>query len=135
MNKISLQMFTLREFTSTIDDLEKTVEKLRKIGFEMIQYSVPRTMNVKEVKRIFENNRIKNDSVFCRALDLEEHTSEMLEQCEIFETNRIRIDSIPRGLTSSASGYKMFAHYLNEAGAELKRHGKRLYIIFMPSSL
>lgn len=130
MNKISLQMYTMRDFTSTIADLEKTVEQLRGIGFEMLQYSVPKTMDVKEVQKIFEKNHIKNDSVFCSALELEERTTELLRQCDLFGTNRIRTDSIPKGLSGSASGYKMFAHYLNEAGAELKRHEKKILYHF-----
>lgn len=130
MNRISLQMFTMRDFTSTANDLERTVERLSRIGFEMLQYSIPKTIDAKEVKKIFDKNNMKNDSVFCSVLELEERCAEILEQCELFDTNFVRIDSIPRGLTNSAAGYKMFARYLNEAAAELKRHGRKLLYHF-----
>lgn len=130
MNKISLQMYTMRDYTQTLPDLDKTLERLRDIGFEMVQYSIPKTVDAKEVKKLFDKNAMVNDSVFCSALDLEECTSEMITQCELFGTDYIRTDSIPRGLTSSASGYKMFAHYLNEVSAELKCHGKKILYHF-----
>lgn len=123
MNKISLQMYTLRDYTQTLSDPDKTLMRLRDMGFETVQYSIPKTANAKEIKKFFDKNGMANDSVFCPALDLEERSSEILSQCELFDTDYIRTDSIPNGLTSSLSGYKMFAHYLNEASAELNRHG------------
>ena len=39
MSKISLQMYTMREHTKSMDDLKHTLEKLREIGFTA--YSTP----------------------------------------------------------------------------------------------
>lgn len=130
MSKISLQMYTMREHTKTIDELKATLERLREIGFETLQYSIPESFDVTEVKKTFDSLGISNDSVFCPCLKLEEKTSDILKQCELFGTDYVRIDAIPRGLSSSAAGYKMFAHYLNESTKELGKHGKKLLYHF-----
>lgn len=130
MSKISLQMYTLRDYTKSINDLDNTLCKLKDIGFSMLQYSVPLSFDVNEVLRLFESYGIKNDSVFCSCLSLEEKAKDIIKQCELFDTDYIRIDSIPTSLASSAAGYKMFAHYLNEATSEIKKHNKKLLYHF-----
>lgn len=130
MSKISLQMYTLRERTKTPDELDRTLSRLSEIGFDMIQYSIPEHFDVKQVKTLFDKYGIRNDSVFCRCLFLEEKANDILNQCEMFDTEYIRIESIPAGLTSAPSGYKMFAHYLNDVTKELKAHGKKLLYHF-----
>ena len=130
MSKISLQMYTVREFTKTLADLETTVGRLADIGFKNLQYTVNRNFDVKEVKRIFDANKMVNDSVFCRVLELEERQKEVLAECELFETNHIRIDNIPAPLADSAAGYKAYAHMLNELAMPYKKYGMKFLYHF-----
>ena len=130
MSKISLQMYTMREHTGSLASLESTVERLADIGFEMLQYSVPENYDAAEVKRIFDRFGIKNDSLYCDSLALEEKSGKVLSQCELFDTKYVRLDSIPIGLTSSAAGYKMYAHYLNNVASEYKKQGVKLLYHF-----
>lgn len=130
MSKISLQMYTMREHTKTWENFKETVDKLSRIGFKTLQYTVPGAFDAKEVKKVFDNYGIVNDSVFCQALSLEEKASDIIEQCEIFNTKYVRLDAIQRGLTDHASGYRMYAHYLNEASKEYKKHGIKLVYHF-----
>ncbi|MBE7037696.1 MAG: sugar phosphate isomerase/epimerase [Ruminococcaceae bacterium] len=130
MSKISLQMFTMREHTKTWEDFKNTISKLREIGFETLQYSIPDAFDAKEVKKVFDSFGIINDSVFCPSLKLEDRLNTTIEQCELFNTKYVRIDSIQRGLTDNASGYKMFAHYLNEVSKEYKSKGIKIVYHF-----
>lgn len=130
MSKISLQMYTMREHTGSEYDLALTVERLGKIGFKKLQYSIPEGIDAMAVKKIFDENGIENDSVFCPSLEIEKSIKKILFQCELFQTDYIRIDSIPASLASSPAGYKMYAHYLNEVSAELKKHEKKLLYHF-----
>lgn len=130
MGKISLQMYTLRAYTGTAAALEETLEKLRAIGFSTVQYSVPAAFDGKTVRDIFRRTGMENDSVFCPALALKARMRDVLGQCDLFGTEYIRTDSIPRGLTSDAAGYEMFAHWLNEAAGPYKRAGKKILYHF-----
>ena len=49
MGKISLQMYTMREHTKTLEDLNSTVERLADIGFITLQYSIPENYDAKDV--------------------------------------------------------------------------------------
>lgn len=130
MSKISLQMYTLRNYTTNMEDLDRTLSKLKEIGFEMLQYSIPGHFDPKEVKKLFDKYNMRNDSVFCPCLFLEEKASDVVAQCEMFDTDYVRIESLPAGLATTAAGYKMFAHYLNEVTKELKKNGKKLLYHF-----
>ena len=68
MSKISLQMYTVREHTKTFEDLKKTFKRLSDIGFEMLQYSIPENFDAKEVKKLFDEYGMVNDSVYCQSL-------------------------------------------------------------------
>lgn len=130
MNKISLQMYTLREHTKTIGELDRTLSKLSEIGFGTLQYSVPDSFDTKEVKRLFESYHLKNDSVFADYKTLKSESAKVLADSELFGTNYVRIGSMPVENTYSADGYREFAHFLNDAAGELKRNGKKLLYHF-----
>ena len=130
MGKISLQMYTMREHTKTLEDLNSTVGRLADIGFNTLQYSIPDKNDSKDVKKIFDAHGITNDSVFCPSLMLEEKMSNIISECELFGTKYVRTDSMTAGLTAAASGYKCYAHYLNEVSNEFKKHGIKLLYHF-----
>lgn len=130
MSKISLQMYTMRNLTKTIEGLEETVGKLADIGFENLQYTIPKTFDAKEVKRIFDANKIKNDSVFSPWLRLEEDFSKVISECELFETDHVRIESLPNALATTAAGYKAFAHALGELAEPYKKKGIKILYHF-----
>ena len=130
MGKISLQMYTMREHTTTMSDLENTLDRLKDIGFTMLQYSVPAAYDAKEVARLFEERGLTNDSVYCPVMKLEENYSNVIGMCELFNTSYVRTGTIPKGLAGTPAGYKMFAHYLNEVGAEYKKKGMKILYHF-----
>lgn len=129
MEKVSLQMFTMREHTKTPEALRKTLEKLKDIGFNTVQYSVPGNFDYKEVRKIFDEVGMTNDSILCPP-ELVKDNTELLRRCEIFSTDYIRTIGIPRENTTSGEGYKEFAHYLNENSKELKAHNKKILYHF-----
>lgn len=59
MSKIALQMYTMRNHTGTFSALSSTLEKLRKIGYENIQYTIPENFDTSEVKKLTEDLGIK----------------------------------------------------------------------------
>lgn len=123
-------MYTVREHTKTFEDLKKTVARLSDIGFETLQYSIPENFDPKEVKKLFDEYKIVNDSVFCSSLKIEDKMKDIIEECELFDTKYVRVESMPRGLTDAKAGYKCYAHYLNEICPELKKHGIKIVYHF-----
>lgn len=125
MGKISLQMWTMRSTTETLEGLDSTLEKLSEIGFDTIQYSIPASFDRKAVYDIFEKHHMANDSVYAGNLC---NMNDTLDQCEHFKTKHLRIDGIPNELSTTAEGYKEYAKDLNKKSKEAKRHGlKAMY--------
>lgn len=123
-------MYTMREHTKTWEDFTTTVDRLANIGFKTLQYSIPDMYDAKEVKKIFDEHGMANDSVFCPHLKIEERMNKIISECELFDTKYVRTDSITSGLTAEAAGYKCFAHYLNEVCGEFKKRGIKLLYHF-----
>ncbi len=127
-SKISLQMYTVRKYTQTIDGLAATLEKLADIGFRTLQYTVPANYDAKEVKALFDANGITNDSVYCPAMKLADETDRVVAQCELFDTDHVRMDSLPSEWSYDADGYRRFAAHLNTAAEGYRKYGiKFLY--------
>lgn len=129
MSRISLQMYTMREHTSTIEGLEKTIEKLSEIGFEMVQYSIPKDYSRETVYKIFNKYNMKNDSVYGENL-VDVDMNDVLSQCEHFGTDYVRVATMPPSLTTSLDGFKEYAKFLNDNSKELKAHGKKVLYHF-----
>ena len=71
MSKISLQMYTMRDYIKTKSDLTDTVRKLSQIGFKNLQYTVQSFMTIKETKELFDEFGISQDSDCISFYDIE----------------------------------------------------------------
>jgi sugar phosphate isomerase/epimerase len=129
MSKISLQMYTLRDFTQDAKGLQSTVARLAKLGFRNLQYSVPPFMGAAEVKALFDGYGINADLMSYPAAQIEKNLPEIIGQCDLFNTRDLRIDSIPGDMTTPA-GFKEYAHELNRLGGLLAPYDIKLIYHF-----
>lgn len=129
MSRISLQMYTLRDFTESEAGLHSSLEKLSKLGFCNIQYSVPRFMTASALKELLELYGMSMDSVSCPASEIKEKLSQIAGQCELFNTRYICVDSIPGNMTTP-EGFAEYAHMLNNLGKLLAPHHIKLLYHF-----
>lgn len=129
MSKISLQMYTLRNFTQDAKTLRSTVAHLAKLGFRNLQYSVPPFMSAAEVLELFDSYGINADLMSYPAAQIEENLPEIIRQCDLFNTRYVRIDSIPGDMTTP-DGFVKYAHELNRLGGLLAPYGIKLIYHF-----
>lgn len=55
-SKIAAQLYTLRDFTKTPDDIKMTMEKVRAIGYESVQLSALGPMDPAELRAVCDSN-------------------------------------------------------------------------------
>ena len=67
-DKISVQMYTLRDHTQTKNDLSSTLKRLADMGFKNVQYSLQNFLTADEAKELLSNYGLKNDSPYCADL-------------------------------------------------------------------
>lgn len=129
MSKISLQMYTLRDFTENETGLRSSLERLLKLGFSNLQYSVPRFMTAPALKELLELYGMRMDSVACPASEIKEKLSQLAGQCGLFNVYYICVDSIPGSMTTP-EGFAEYAHMLNSLGELLAPYGIKLLYHF-----
>lgn len=105
------------------------MEKLAKLGFSNIQYSVPRFMTAPALKELLDIYGMRMDSVSCHASGIKDRLSELAGQCELFNIHYICVDSIPGNMTTP-EGFAEYAHMLNNLGGLLAPYGIKLLYHF-----
>lgn len=128
MSKIALQMYTMRNRTKTFGDVVKTFTRLREIGYENLQYTVPDDCDVRELKKLTEDLGIKIIS----SAALLERVSQSLDRIEelsgILGFKYVGLHSIPYSCLDSPESIKEYCGKMNDAGKLIKPLGlKFLY--------
>lgn len=129
MSKISLQMYTMREFTKNKEELEETVKKLSEIGFRNLQYTVQNFMTVKETKEMFDRYNISEDSDCISFFDIEKNLQRVEDGAKYFHTPYLRTDSVPMEMVTP-DGMKKFCEEANRIGEIISQFGQKLLYHF-----
>ncbi len=129
MSKISLQMYTLRDFCGSEAGLRSSLEKISKLGFRNIQYSVPSFMTAPVLKALLDTYGLRMDSVSCPASGIKDRVGELVSQCLVFGAPYICVDSIPAGMTTP-EGFAAYARMLGNLGKLLAPHGIKILYHF-----
>lgn len=129
-DKISVQMYTLRDHTQTKDDLSSTLKRLADMGFKNVQYSLQNFLTADEAKELLSNYGLKNDSPYCADLyNFDADKDNLMHQLTVFDTPYLRISSVPRS-ENNTDGILRFASEVNRIGKELAYDGINLLYHF-----
>lgn len=120
---ISVQMYTLRDFMKTRDDVSKTLKRVSEIGYKYVQISTPAFMSVAELKAMLDEYGLKADSVMAPTSTVPEKLDDIVKYAEILETDVVRTDGIPYRLATSEAGYHEYSRILQNAGKLLNSRG------------
>lgn len=129
MSRISLQMYTMRDFIKTKADLTDTVKKLAQIGFENLQYTVQPFITIKETKELFDCFNITQDSDCISFYNIENNLKRVEEGARYFKTPYLRCDSMPREM-ATPDGIKKFCSDANRIGELISQFGQKLLYHF-----
>ncbi|MDO5585610.1 MAG: sugar phosphate isomerase/epimerase [Eubacteriales bacterium] len=129
MSKISLQMYTMRDYIKTKPDLTDTVRKLSQIGFKNLQYTVQSFMTIKETKELFDEFGISQDSDCISFYDIENNLKRVENGAKYFKTPYLRCDSMPREM-ATPDGIKGFCDEANRIGKLISQFGQKLLYHF-----
>ena len=72
MASIALQMYTMRNFMGSKEQVKDTLEKVAKIGYTKVQMSVPAFMTVEEVKEMLDACGLQADSALAHSMKIDE---------------------------------------------------------------
>ncbi|HPN84665.1 MAG TPA: sugar phosphate isomerase/epimerase [Victivallales bacterium] len=122
INKIAAQLYTVREFCKTPEDLHKTVEKIKEIGFDAVQVSGIAPIDVCELKKILDGEGLKCCATHEPGKAILEETERIIERLKILGCKYAAYPN-PHVPLKSATDYSKLAKDLSNAGARMAESG------------
>ncbi len=122
-SKIAVTLFNLRDFCKTPDDLDRTLEKVCQIGYQVVQVSgVP--LEAETVKKALDKH-----GLFCCAthenLEMISRPEKLAERLAILECDFAALGAPPPEYRTG-DGFEKLKDILQSSGEELRKHGMKL---------
>jgi len=117
-----LQMYTLRDFCKTPEDIAKTLEKVSKIGYKVIQISGMAPMDPKELKKILDDNGLYACSSHTGYQEIVNEIGKVIDQHKILGCEGIICPGLP-GEFHNKEGYIKVAKDFEKVIIKIKENG------------
>lgn len=122
MSRISLQMYTMRDYMQSPEEIESTFQQLATIGYRNIQPILPGFMSTADFRTLLDAYGLQADSFSYTAPDITEQIDTLCRTAEILGTNIVRTGSISREQAMSREGFQRYAEEINTKGRVLHNH-------------
>lgn len=119
--RIALQLYTLRDYLKTPGDIAKTLAKVRKIGYRIVQLSGLGKIETKELKKILDGEGLIGNSIHASLERLINETSLVAEEHKILGAEYAVCSWIPDEYHNLA-GYRKLARAFSKTGKTLAKH-------------
>ena len=123
--KLGAQLFSLRNFIKTPEDILTTFEKIKAMGFENVQFSGGGPIDAHELKAISEKTGLPivcTHSAFDRILN---DTDALIEEHKIFGCPVIGLGSMPAQFRTGKEGAEAFIKEFNEVSKKIAAAGMK----------
>ena len=127
---ISLQMYTMREYTKTMPELDTTLSKIAGIGYKYIQPSIPDGVSPEEFRKLLDSHGLKADSFLGNFDMVEKKAEQMAKTAAILETPIVRFGGMPYDYCLSKEKMKRYAEIINNKGKALNKYGMKFIYHF-----
>ena len=122
--QIAAQLYTVRDFIKTPDDIAKSMEKVREAGYEAVQISGMGPIDPTECRKIMDDNGLIVAATHTSYERLRDQTQEAIEEHRILGCEYPAIGGLPQEYrTAGAEGYSRFAAEASEVGKRLAEAG------------
>lgn len=136
MMKKGVQIYTVRDFMGSREELETTLKKIKDIGYDSVQAWTPNFMTHIEFKTLLDDIGLETCSSggdYEKMLEDPRNIQDAIEQAKIFDVKYISIGTLPEEMRESLDGYRQYTKNLNKISAELKKEGLKL--LYHPHAL
>ncbi len=119
---IGAQLYTLRDFTKTPQDIAKTLKKVREIGYEAVQLSALGPIQPKELGKILEGEGITVAATHISYDEMKYEPQKTIENHNIWGCKHAAIGGLPQEYRNE-EGYYRFAKEASDVGRRLADGG------------
>ncbi len=119
MTQIAAQLYTIRDFTKTLEGFAASMAKIRQIGYQAVQVSAVGDIADADVKRICDENGLTICNTHVSFDLLRSDPAAVIEQHKLWGARHVAIGSMPADYRQSEAGFKRFAEIANGIGERL----------------
>lgn len=120
---IAAQLYTLREFAKTPEDLAETLKKVRAIGYEAVQVSGIGPIEPERVKELADANGLAICATHVSFDRMRDDLEALIAQHKLWNCRYVGVGSMPASYRSGLEGYRTFAKEASEIARRLGEHG------------
>ena len=105
---LAAQLYTLREFLKTPEDIARNLPRVAKIGYRAVQLSALGPMDTRELKKILENEGLTVAATHVGFEKLRDELDAVVEEHQILGCKYVAIGGLPNSFRSG-EGFHRFA--------------------------
>lgn len=120
---LAAQLYTVRQFTQTLDGLADSLRKIRAMGYQAVQVSGIGPIPDQDVKRILDDTQLAVCITHTAYERLWHQTDEVIAQHKLWNCPNVAIGSMPNEYRGSEAGFQRFAEEASQVGAKLAQAG------------
>ncbi|NOZ64426.1 MAG: sugar phosphate isomerase/epimerase [Caldiserica bacterium] len=124
-NKVGLQLFTLRDYLKTPEDISRTLHKVSEIGYRIVQISALGPIDPQELRDILDRENLQGTSTHISYQELIENIDEVIEKHKILGASIAVCPGLSMDLHNK-EGYKKVAKELDRVAEILQKEGIKL---------
>lgn len=122
--EIGAQLYTVREYTTNLDDLAKTLKRIADIGYKYVQVSGTCEYDGKWLDNELKKNGLKCAITHYNACEVRDNTEAVIEKHNEFDCKIIGLGCMPNG--ASEENLNLFLKEFKEPAAKISQSGSLL---------
>ncbi|WP_231571709.1 sugar phosphate isomerase/epimerase family protein [Gordoniibacillus kamchatkensis] len=122
-NQIAAQLFTLREFAKTAEQLDETLRKVKDIGYDAVQVSGIGPIEPAKVKELADRHGLTICATHVPYERLKNDLEQVIQEHRLWGCRYVGLGSMPAPYRTGKSGYTLLADEFSAVGRALADAG------------
>ncbi len=123
--RVGAQLYTIRQFTQTLEDIAASMKKIKEIGYNAVQVSGFGPVDPHKVKEIMDEQGLTICATHIGYDRLKNDLKGVIDQHKLWNCKYVGLGAMPREYAQSAEGYVKFAKEASEIARVLADNGLR----------
>lgn len=126
INTVAAQLYTLREFIKTPEDIENTLKRVKEIGYNAVQLSGMGPIEPQRLKEIADGLGLAICATHNSYERIMEDTENVIKEHKLWGCEYVGLGGLPKENRTSKEGYITFAKKFSQIGKIYKENGLQL---------
>ncbi len=123
---LAAQLYTLRDYTKTPDDIERTLKRIKDIGYDAVQVSAIGPIEPERLKEFTDRLEMSICATHISSARLENDIDSVISQHKLWDCRYVGLGSMPEKYRGSKDGYIEFAGKYSQIAKKLYDSGLKL---------